>query len=289
MKSGSRSVISHQLQDGSPDPAGAGPDWLRDCLIDSFPGGDAAPAPDTAASPPGKRRLRLPPPGSTPQKRTSRRAATADSGERRQEERPALSVYRSALLHWQSVEALCLIRNVSAGGMMGRVLVDLPVGTEILVEMRSGHEIPGHVVWAGDRQIGVQFDDAIEVEQVVNGAHRAMQGWRQRMPRIHTPCAATLLAPDGRQTVTLLDLSQGGAKIEGELLRVGEEVTLAVKGLEAHRGTIRWACGGRAGIAFVAAIPFDTLALWSLQRQVEMGRIDAAPPPRAAEPGNIAA
>ena len=270
----------------------SGADWVGACLIKAFPidppalpalgwssGRTAAPSPaerDLVRSSPKRTRTPKRAAGPAPKKPAAKAPA-----ERRSEDRSTVSVYRSAMVHWDSVEALCLVRNVSSGGMMGKVLIDLPIGTPILVEMRSGHEIPGQVIWSQNKLVGVQFDTSIDVQHVMNGTHRVMHNWRQRMPRVHVPCPVTLLTSSGRQTVTLLDLSQGGAKIEGDLLREGDDVTLAVKGLDPHRGTVRWACGGRAGIAFLAAIPFDALALWALDRQAELGRIASPPAPSA--------
>ena len=195
-------------------------------------------------------------------------AAPVPKGERPSEEGPTISVYRSAMLRRERGEALFLIRSLSPGGVTGKALGDLPVGAEILVEMRSGHEIPGHVIWAEDGQVGVRFETAIDVQHLMNGAHQLVCRWRQRMPRVSLPCPATLLAEGVRQAISLLDLSQGGAKIEGEALREGDVVTLAVDGLDPRRGRICWASDGRAGIAFLAPIPFDALALWAAERQV---------------------
>jgi hypothetical protein len=289
------------LPAGMPQPESSAIDLVGACLVKAFPI-DPSPMPpmNWGGRPvfsgilPAERHLLAPLPAAqramgadagAPDPEPAASDADADADDRRSEDRSKVSVYRSAMLRWNRVEALCLIRNVSSGGMMGKVLLDLPIGTAVLVEMRSGHDVAGRVVWARDQLVGVQFDDMIDVQQVINGAHRVRPAWRQRMPRVHVPCPVTLITNNGRQTVKLLDLSQGGAKIEGEQLREGEDVTLAVKGLEPHRGTVRWTQGDCAGIAFFTAIPFDALAIWALDRQSELGLIGEPQDEPAAKAG----
>ncbi|MDV3458756.1 PilZ domain-containing protein [Sphingomonas sp. HF-S4] len=189
--------------------------------------------------------------------------------ERRADARSKMSVYRSATLRWGGREVLCLIRNLSATGMMCRSVARPGQGDRVEVEMRSGECVPGIVVWTRDAQIGIRFDAQIDVSTVLNARVRTPQASVQRMPRLRAGCTATLIAESGRQSVTLLDLSQGGAKIEAGCLREGEHVTLGVVGLEPRSGTVRWVQAGRAGIAFLSPIPFDRLANWAVERPAD--------------------
>ncbi|MDG2534551.1 PilZ domain-containing protein [Sphingomonas sp. HITSZ_GF] len=196
--------------------------------------------------------------------------------DRRSDDRSKISVYRSAMLRWSGYESLCLIRNISPGGLMGKLHTSLPPGEPVLVEIRSGKEIPGRVAWSADGMVGVQFDERIDVLEVLHAPVHGEPGLTQRMPRLRIACPVGLLADGIRQTLTLVDVSQGGAKVEADFLREGDEVTLGIRGLDPHRGVVRWAHSGRAGIAFLAAIPFDTLAKWALDRQAEFAAQDRA-------------
>lgn len=187
--------------------------------------------------------------------------------ERRATERPVVTFYRSAKIHWQGNELLCLIRNVSIGGMKAKLLIDLPVDTQIIVEMRSGHRLNGRVAWCRDQHIGVEFAEPIDVQQVMNGAHCEVPHWQQRMPRIHAALPVVMRTSVGEQHAQLIDLSQGGVKVQASFLRVDDDVTVSIPGLEPYRGMVRWAEQGRAGIAFMRMVPFDALAQWALDRQ----------------------
>jgi hypothetical protein len=196
--------------------------------------------------------------------------------DRRNDDRSKISVYRSAMLRWPGFEALCLIRNISPGGLMGKLHTGLPPGEPVQVEIRSGNEISGRVAWSDDGMIGVQFDERIDVLEVLHAPIHGRPGLAQRMPRLRIACPVCLHVDGVRQSLTLVDVSQGGAKIETDLLREGDEVTVGIRGLDPHRGVVRWAHGGRAGVAFLAAIPFDTLAKWALDRQAEFAAQDSA-------------
>jgi len=190
--------------------------------------------------------------------------------DRRTDDRSKISVYRSAMLRWGSYEALCLIRNISPGGLMGKLHTALPPGEPVTVEIRSGNHIAGRVAWSADGMIGVQFDEKIDVLEVLHAPVHGEPGMVQRMPRLHIACPVSLVAEGMRVSVNLIDVSQGGVKVEADFLREGDEVVVGVLGIEARRGVVRWAHDGRAGIAFLAAIPFDTLAKWALDRQAEL-------------------
>jgi hypothetical protein len=224
--------------------------WLRDCLGAAFPLHDHAGERDG-------RMVRL----------QAQVLGSSAARERRSEERAKFAVYRSAVLRWDGLEGLCLIRNISSGGLMGKVHAPLEPGQRIDVEMRSGASVSGRVVWSHANQIGIEFDERIDVHQALNAGFPSPQGPVQRMPRLNLPCPALLTNDGTRQVVTLLDLSQGGAKIEAAFMRPGDEVVLEVQGLAPHRGVVRWAHGGRAGMAFDNAVSFDTLARWAIERQ----------------------
>lgn len=189
--------------------------------------------------------------------------------ERRSESREQLAVYRVATLRWDHIEALCLIRNISSGGLMGRLHTELMPGKAITIEIRSGTLIPGRVAWSRDALVGIAFDRQIDVLEVLHAPVAGEPGLTQRMPRVRISCPVALQADGGRHQVTLVDVSQGGAKLATALLKEGDRVTVAIQGLDPHRAEVRWAHDGRAGLRFAVPIPFERLAQWALERQRE--------------------
>lgn len=281
-------------RDSRPDnPAAHAEDdtaWIRNCLKEAYPvpgGGNAAIFAWEGGRPRRSPVLKLPAMPVTIEHHVSAATAAADDAidltevsfadlptdtapaERRTDDRATLSVYRSATLRWGTFEALCLIRNISPGGMMGILHKALPAGERVTVEIRSGHFIPGHVAWSRDEMTGVRFDYRIDVLQVLQAPSTGDPGAVQRMPRLRIATPSALQLEGHSHPVDLIDVSQGGAKIESDFLRAGDDVILSIRGLDPRRGTVRWIRDGRAGVAFLASIPFDKLARWALERQAD--------------------
>lgn len=243
-----------------PSPEGSSFERLRQCLYAAFPVSDVGHPGFQRSAVPADARAVLGP--------RIAAARAASQPDRRSDTRAKMSVYRSARLRWNGREGLCLIRNLSSTGMMCRSLARPAKGERIEVEMRSGDCIAGTVMWAKDGQFGVRFDQVVNVAALLN-PRTQRHGQVQRMPRLSAGCSATLTAESGRQDTMLLDISQGGAKIEAAHLREGDDLTLAVTGLDARRGTVRWTQDGHAGIAFFSPIPLEALARWAVERPLE--------------------
>jgi hypothetical protein len=274
-----------------PEPQLEPCDRIGACLVAAFPlAGEVAPfrakssTRPMASSKPFRNGVALPKSGATAGSvveheisRTEISFQPEAPSDRRGDDRSKISVYRSAMLRWREFEVLCLIRNISPGGLMGKIHLDLPRGESVTVEIRSGRRIAGHIAWSRDGMAGVQFDDRIDVLEVLHAPIHGEAELAQRMPRVRIGCPVTLTLEGGaKEKVKLIDVSQGGAKVEADFLKVGEDLTVAIHDLEPRRGVVRWAQDGRAGITFLTAIPFDALAHWVLERQAEAAEAEAA-------------
>ena len=163
-------------------------------------------------------------------------------------------------------DALCCVRNLSSGGLKADVRARFVVGERIRIEFRNGDVIAGEVRWTDRRSIGVQFDAAIDVERLLS---QSSTSWRRpggqvpRAPRLPTSCPAELKTNGRIHRVSVVDLSQGGAKLAVTApVEKDELVTLVVPGLPPQKGVVRWAQGGKVGVAFLESIAFATLAEW---------------------------
>lgn len=186
--------------------------------------------------------------------------------ERRRSERQ-ISIYRAATVRVGVFQGLCLIRNISAGGLMGKVARRLPVSAPISTEIRAGDPISGRIIWTKNLLLGVQFDEPIDVMQALHPSKADQPDHLHRMPRLNIACAGRLAISGIARDVRIVDISQGGAKIEALFLHRGDQVVLTVIGLEARRGVVCWSGEGHAGISFNAPIAFDQLAAWASRHQ----------------------
>lgn len=89
------------------------------------------------------------------------------SDERRGDVR-IVTMLRVGVLHSDSRKDLCVVRNLSAGGLAARVYRSFSIGESLRVELREGDCIEGSVRWAREREIGVAFSESIDVEAVLS-------------------------------------------------------------------------------------------------------------------------
>ena len=182
--------------------------------------------------------------------------------ERRRQARHLTILRVGALIAGEGRE-LCLIRNISAGGMMAHVYSRHQPGDKVALELKSGQPVPGHVVWAEGSNIGVEFDEAIDVEEMLSSQAVLVNGWRPRLPRVEVDRLATLRCGARLYGVNTRDISQGGVKVETDQpLEPGRDVVLMLEQFRPLHGVVRWCEEGLAGIAFNTLIPFHELMGW---------------------------
>ena len=193
--------------------------------------------------------------------------APAPEPDRRDGERH-MTLYRVGSILVDDRRELCLIKNISAGGMMVRLYCSVAEGTAVTVELKSGQPIQGLVSWVRDQQAGVAFDEPVDVIDILSAS---MTGPRPRMPRIETNCHATLR--DGATTlrVKVCDISQGGVKIACEtIVPRGADVVIILPGIDPQPGIACWTDGGLTGITFNRLIPLGQLVGWlQVQRKTQ--------------------
>ena len=185
--------------------------------------------------------------------------------ERRGDER-LITVLRVGKIVTGGQQDLCLIRNISANGLMANVRSGHRVGDRIEVELKSDSQLAGEVIWVKGQNIGVRFDGTIEVGDFL--AHRpADDGRKPRPPRVEVSGRARIKADSMMCPAELRDISQGGVKIAlTEQLEANGDVVVAIEGLDARKGVVRWYRDGQAGISFLRPIPFESLTQWLYAR-----------------------
>jgi translation initiation factor IF-1 len=206
------------------------------------------------------RRVAMSSPHPTPRP-TERRTATRH-----------ISVFRVGKVRTPRGEELCLIRNISSGGLMAHLYCSLSLGDRVDIELKGGSPLKGKVVWTGDRVAGFQFDRPVDVLQLLaREQERDMRSAVLREPRLSLSLPIRLRTQESEHQAELCDISQGGARIaDGGFGLIGDEVILTLDGLSAVRGQIRWRRKGRLGIVFDMLIPFESLARWAAAQNERM-------------------
>lgn len=192
--------------------------------------------------------------------------------ERRGDQRH-MAILRVGKLIADGMQELCLIRNISAGGLKARVYTPKEVGQSVAVELKSDQEIAGTVQWSRGSEIGVQFNDRIDVAAVLASSPVVTRGMRPRPPRVHLPSLAILRLRSELVGIGICDISQGGAKIEiDQPLAVGDDVVIMVSDFRPLNAIVRWVNGGAAGVEFKQSIPYGELAEWLCSINQSLGR-----------------
>ena len=171
-----------------------------------------------------------------------------------------LTLLRVGALSVEGRRELCLIKNISSGGMSIRPYCALAEGTPVVIELKSGVPVQGTVAWTDDGSAGVAFDQPVDVLDILLTAD---EGPKPRMPRIEIDCPATVR--DGAYTHRLraCDISQGGVKLAGELpgdCRGGLSITLP--GLAPRPAALRWRKDGCVGVTFNKLLALSELVDW---------------------------
>ena len=174
-----------------------------------------------------------------------------------------LTILRVGALIGPNGRELCLIRNISAGGLMAHVYSPMKVGRPLEVELKTHQRVAGKVSWCEGANVGIAFDSPVDVEDLLASHSELENGWRPRLPRVEVDRLGMLRTGADIYAFNTRDVSQGGLKIEiDHALEVGAEVVITLERFRPLPGTVRWAQDGLAGIAFNQVIPFQELIGW---------------------------
>ena len=185
--------------------------------------------------------------------------APPEPGDRRDGERH-LTLFRVGSIAICDRRELCLIKNISAGGMMIRAYCPIAEGTAMSIELKSGQPVSGKASWVRDHNVGVAFDQPVDVIEILSAS---ADGPRPRMPRIEVDCIATVRDGANVYRLPVSDISQGGLKLEGDpCLEHGCDLSVSLPGLGPLPAALRWRQDGQVGISFNRLVPLDQLVNW---------------------------
>jgi hypothetical protein len=189
--------------------------------------------------------------------------------DRRQGDR-YVSLLRVGALIVDGRRELCLIRNVSAGGMMIRPYSTINSGTRISVELKHGETVSGIAQWSDKGLIGISFDGPIDVLALLSPSGTEA---RPRMPRVELSCSARLHHDGNLALGRVANISQGGICVTTRaMLQIDADVVVTLPGLRPAAGVVKWADGDQYGIGFNRRFPLDELIAFLRQQQCEEQR-----------------
>ena len=221
-------------------------------------------------------------------------ADTGAADDRRSGGARHMSVMRIIRLDTPTDQGLCLVRNISSGGLMAHIYGTLAVGDRVIAHFKSGYSIAGKVVWQRTEFVGVQFDKPVDVAQLLSSDRNEASALPPRPPRVSIDLAGRVRVGAVYRNVRLTDISQRGCRIETtQPIAIAHPVVVTTQGLPAISGKVRWFHEDQAGIAFDHPVAFADLARWlaelnSARRAASLAQRQASAASEVRRPANVA-
>jgi hypothetical protein len=157
----------------------------------------------------------------------------------------------------------CSIRKISA---LGATLVTdqkTASGSQVSVELGNGQRQAGTVDWAEQRELGVRFDEPVDVLALINRELVSQPVERRSMPRVELRCPVHVKYGEHFEPATMRNISARGLQIEGERLpAAGTYIAVFVEGLNIPAGEVVWARGNLAGIEVFEELSWTSIIPW---------------------------
>lgn len=177
----------------------------------------------------------------------------------------SVALFRPGLIESGSYRFFCLVRNISASGLMANVHAPLEIGAPITVRLSERQLLIGSVVWQKGMNTGVEFANTIDVEKILSGAWRSGNaGESYRPPRLEVLVDAQFIVSGQPYALRVLDISQRGLKAAARGLATGTMGTMVVPELRPCSAVVRWSGETMAGFYFLDPLSFDELGQWVL-------------------------
>lgn len=193
----------------------------------------------------------------------------AGTGAERRSGQRHMTVFKVARISGSNTDDLCLIRNISAHGVMVETLLPLHEGDHVTIEIRSDKHLDGTVRWSREGAAGIQFDHPINVNQTLGKDAQGRSLERARAPRFTRSAKANVRCERQLLSASISNISLSGAHVLADYtdgLHPSDHVTITIDGLGAIGGAIRWLDADGIGIQFDRPLPFRQFEYW-LQRR----------------------
>lgn len=179
---------------------------------------------------------------------------------------PERGPFDPAAIYHGGVRRDCEIRKISAlGAIVGSDLTPA-LGDRVSVEIATGQRPSGKIAWARRGELGVRFDDSIDVIALLNRKLVSQTPERRTVPRIELRCLAYVKSGGRLLPAMLRNISTRGLQIEGDDLPAqGTFVSLFAEGLNIPPGEVIWSRNKLAGIELFEELSWTSIIPWVRQ------------------------
>jgi len=174
-----------------------------------------------------------------------------------------IAVLRVGRLQTDTGDQLCVVRNISPGGLMFECLHPPEVGAEVMVEWRTDKQMPGIVRWSKEGAAGIQFPQSVDIERILKEERSTLLRVRPRQPRFVRGGTVRLIGEGEPVVGHIVDISVGGLSCRTDQpVRKGVPIAAVLNGVAATNAEIRWIRGDAVGVRFEKPLPWRAFQLW---------------------------
>ena len=171
--------------------------------------------------------------------------------------------FDAGAIYHSGVRKDCVIRKISALGATVGSDINPALGDKVSIEIATGQRPSGKIAWKGRDEIGVRFDDSIDVIALLNRQLVSQARERRTMPRLEVRATAHVKSGEQFRPATLRNISANGLQLEGDdLPRPGTFVSVFVDGINVPPGEVIWARNNLAGIELFEELSWTSIIPW---------------------------
>jgi hypothetical protein len=171
--------------------------------------------------------------------------------------------FDAAAIYHSGTRLDCQIRKISALGVTVATHLAPALGDRVAVELATGQRAPGKVAWSDRDELGIRFDDSIDVVALLNRKLVSQLPERRTMPRLEVRCMAHIKCGEHFSPAVLRNISANGLQLEGdELPAIGTFVSVFVEGLNIPAGEVVWSRGKLAGVELFEELSWTSIIPW---------------------------
>lgn len=171
--------------------------------------------------------------------------------------------FDAAAIYHSGVRRDCVIRKISAlGATVGSDFAPA-LGDRVSIEIATGQRPAGKVAWTGRNELGVRFDDSIDVIALLNRQLVSQTRERRTMPRLEVRSTAHFKCGEHFRPAMLRNISSRGLQLEGdELPPVGTYLSVFIDGLNMPPGEVVWRRDNLAGVEIFEELSWTSIIPW---------------------------
>lgn len=185
-------------------------------------------------------------------------------------------ILRAGKLLTDRGEYLCVLRDVSSGGLRLRLFHPLALPPSLEIELAGGERYRLDLAWQDGEQAGCRFADGpVDTDRLLEEAGPFPK--RSIRLRLRLPLALALHSDGAVLAAELHDISQYGAALScSERLAIGQHFEIDAPGLGPLPARVRWRRGELYGLVFEQSYRLDGLArLVARLQRAESGPAEA--------------